>query len=321
MNPVVSIIVPVKKLNKNLKECIKYCKLLEYDNFEIIILPDNKEDVYPDGIKLIPTGNCGPSHKRDIALNHAKGEIIAFLDDDAYPVKDWLKNTVRYFEDEKVAAVGGPAVTPPSNSILQKASGLVYSSFICGGNLAYRYIPQAEREVDDYPSCNLIVRKSILEQLGGFDTKFWPGEDTKLCLEITKKLNKKIIYSPDILVYHHRRPLFTSHLKQVFSYALHRGYFVKRFPETSLRLTYFIPSIFVFGLMIGLIFALFDPVFRNIYLFSLGFYLICVFWSVLKGENLKIKIAAFWGIILTHIYYGIGFVVGLMSKRLKEEQV
>ncbi|MBI4743240.1 MAG: hypothetical protein HY776_00140 [Actinobacteria bacterium] len=213
----------------------------------------------------------------------------------------------------------------------------------------------------------MIVRKSVLEQLGGFDTKFWPGEDTKLCLEITKKLNKKIIYSPDVLVYHHRRPLFTSHLKQVWSYALHRGYFVKRFPETSLRLTYFIPSIFVFGLMFGLIFALFNPIFRSIYLFGLSFYLICVFLSVtlipfslkehsespllqkenknssippsipplsrgdtggLKGgkggfsvENLKIKFAAFWGVILTHIYYGVGFIMGLVSKRLREEQV
>ncbi|MBI4743239.1 MAG: glycosyltransferase [Actinobacteria bacterium] len=131
MNPEVSIVIPVKKLNKNMEECLKYCKLLEYDKFEIIVLPDNEEDTYPEGIRVIPTGNCGPSHKRDIALNYAKGEIIAFLDDDAYPVKNWLKNAVRYFEKEEIAAVGGPAVTPSSNSVLQKASGLVYSSFVC----------------------------------------------------------------------------------------------------------------------------------------------------------------------------------------------
>ena len=111
---------------------------------------------------------------------HAKGEILAFLDDDAYPVKDWLKNAVKNFSDPQVAAVGGPAVTPEEDSDLQKTSGLIYSSVLVSGNFTYRYIPGKRQEVEDYPSCNFLVRKSVMQELGGFNTNFWPGEDTKL---------------------------------------------------------------------------------------------------------------------------------------------
>jgi GT2 family glycosyltransferase len=267
----------------------------------------------------VPTGPIGPSEKRDLALEHCRGEILAFIDDDAYPVRDWLKNAVSYFENPQVAAVGGPAVTPPADGFMEKASGYVYSSPIVSGQFVYRYIPQEMREVDDYPTCNLLIRKSDFEKIGGFDTKFWPGEDTVACLCLTRDLKKKIVYSPDVLVYHHRRPLFLPHLKQVWSYALHRGYFAKRFPETSLRFAYFLPSLLVFGLIAGLLSSLLNPLIRTVYLATLALYLFLVFATSLKGKGAKMILAVFVGIALTHLCYGIGFLKGLFSRKLKEE--
>ncbi len=260
----VSIIIPVKAPNKNLENCIHHCLKLNYPDFEIIVLPDYPIKLSFSNLAVVPTGTVGPSEKRDKALTSSKGEILAFLDDDAFPMKEWLSNAVKYFGNKKVAAVGGPAVTPSSDSLLQKASGLVYSSFLGGGSIAYRYIPKSQREVDDYPSCNFLVRKSVMEEVGGFNCKFWPGEDTKLCKEITNDLNMKIVYAPDVLVYHHRRPLFIPHLKQVWSYAAHRGYFIKRFPETSLRLTYFLPSIFVLSSIFGLFLFIYKSTTKNL---------------------------------------------------------
>jgi len=316
----VSIVIAVKNWQKNLEECLTACQALDFSDFQILILPDIPlpRHLSDPRVKVIPTGAVSPAKKRDIALGYARGEILAFIDDDTYPPKDWLKYAVENFKDENIAAVGGPAITPESDSTRQRASGIVYSSFLVSGKFAYRYVPKKKNEVDDYPSCNLLVRKSIMEQLGGFKTNFWPGEDTKLCLDITKKLGKKIIYDPKVLIYHHRRPLFLPHLRQIASYALHRGYFVKRFPETSLRISYFLPTLFLFGLIVGLILSLALPFIKVIYLLSLILYFLSVCISSMNKEP-RLAPFVFLGIIMTHLTYGLFFIKGLLVKKLKEE--
>ena len=314
-SPKLSIIVPVKDSNENLDECIKQCLKLDCPDCEIIILPDFSIKL-PYNVRVVPTGVKGPSEKRNIGINEAIGEIIAFLDDDAFPSKDWLRNAVKHFEDEEIAAVGGPAVTPENDGLKEKASGSIYSSLLGGGVYRYRYIPQKKRFVDDFPSCNFIVRKSILKETGGFRTKFWPGEDTALCLEITKRLGKKIVYDPEALIYHHRRKLFIPHLKQVCNYALHRGYFAKRFPQTSLRISYFLPTFFVFGLLFGWLPGFIHPLFHKIYLILVFVYLSM---ALLTGLKNKSPLSIFSGLILTHICYGIWFIKGLLCRRLREE--
>ena len=314
----VSIIVAVKKDNPNLRECIENCLKLDYPDFEILVLPDNDAILNYPKTRVIPTGELTPPLKRDLALSHAKGEIVAFLDDDAYPDKDWLTKALRHFESPEIAAVGGPAVTPKADSLRQKASGQVYSSYLMSGHYVYRYLPKPQRFVDDYPSCNFLVRKSIMRELGGFNTKFWPGEDTFLCLKIVRDLKKKIIYDPRVLVYHHRRGLFKGHLKQIANYALHRGYFVKRFPETSLKFTYFIPSIFLAGLFIGLALSYLFPSLKLTYILVVVFYLILIFISSIS-KDFPLIFPVFWGIIFSHLVYGIYFLRGLFSRRLKEE--
>lgn len=325
----VSIIIATKTWQRNLEECVGKCLKLDYPDFQILILPDTQGQL-PSGrfpveesavsVKIIPTGPVSPAEKRDIACKLARGEILAFIDDDAYPVKDWLKCALDNFKSDTVAAVGGPAITPPEDNLKQKASGAIYESFLVSGNFVYRYIPGEKREVDDLPSCNFLVRKSVMQELGGFNTKFWPGEDTKLCLDITRRLNKKIIYDPGVLVYHHRRPVFKPHLKQIANYALHRGYFVRKYPETSFKLSYFIPTLFLFALTGGAILSIPWLNLRMLFFVCIFLYLILVFlFSFLKGLHLLGLI--FPGIILTHLTYGIYFLKGLLSKRLPEEVV
>ncbi|MFH0935738.1 MAG: glycosyltransferase [Candidatus Omnitrophota bacterium] len=322
----VSIIIAVKIWQKNLEECVDNCAQLDYpgSDVEVLILPDAPIDrdcprtgAIP--VRIIPTGPVSPAQKRDIAMDQAKGEILAFIDDDAYPAKDWLKNAMDNFKDDNVAAVGGPAVTPAADTLWQRASGLVYSSFFVSAGFVYRYVPKKGRRVDDYPSCNFLVRKSIMQELGGFDTHFWPGEDTKLCLEITKKLRKRIIYDPAVMVYHHRRPLFTGHLGQVASYALHRGYFARRYPQTSRKISYFIPSLFLLALLSGAFLSLFPGPFRMLYISGALLYLILVAIFSASGEPGLMPLV-FSGIILTHLTYGLFFLKGLFIKRLKEEK-
>ena len=307
----VSIIIPVKEINDYIRQAMKYYANLEYDDYEILIFPDHMSDEEFSHTRIIPSGEVGPADKRDMALQYAKGEIFAFIDDDAYPGKDWLKNAVAYFEDPEIGAVGGPAVTAPDDDIWQQASGKIYESFLCSGG----YLPKEEREVDDLPSVNLIVRRNIFEQIGGYDSNYYPGEDTKLCLDIVES-GKKIIYSPDVLVYHHRRKVFKQHLKQATNYAKHRGYFAKALPKTSCKLAYFIPSLFVLGLFGGPILSYFMPTLWYFYFAVIVLYLVLLIVSIRKTDSFQLWILTFVGIVATHIGYGLMFIRGLCSKEL-----
>ncbi|HOX54693.1 MAG TPA: glycosyltransferase [Candidatus Omnitrophota bacterium] len=321
-NPKVSIIVPLKEMNQNLKECVDYCLQLDYPNYDIIILPDEDNGNFKfnsSRIRVIPTGNITPPKKRDFALDKTDADILAFIDDDAYPFGDWLRNAVRHFSNNRIAAVCGPAITPKSDSLFQKASGEVYESILVSGFHALRYKSKKACFVWDYPSCNFLIRRDIFAELGGFNTNFWPGEDTFLCAAVTRKLNKKIIYDPAVLVYHHRRPLFRAHLKQVISYALHRGYFTKRGLNPNFEFTYFLPSLFLIGLVSGFVLAQFSHQLKIAYLALLAVYfLLVLIFSISK--DLRLILLKFFGIITTHIAYGFFFLKGLFQSKLKEEK-
>jgi len=346
--PLVSIIIPVKEINDYIRQAVPRHLALNYPNFEILILPDrDSNEQFGSKVRIIPTSEAvvdsardictysktGPADKRDLGAKEAKGEILAFTDDDAYPHPDWLKNAVGYFEDLQVAAVCGPGVTPPEDSVLQKAGGWVSASLLGGGTEAcYRFLPRKKRTVDDFPSVNLVVRRSDYEAVGGYDSHFWPGEDTKLCLDLTQKLGKKIIYDPKVLVYHHRRALFGPHLKQNGRYGLHRGHFARVLPATSRRWSYFIPSLFTlffFGTPIlnflisarraNFLISNFSVSF--IYTATLFFYLLLLLataaWVYKHERNRMVALLVIPGIFVTHIWYGIKFIQGYFSKGLK----
>ena len=325
--PGVSVIIPLKAPTAYLWEALDRLEQVDYPDIEIIVLPDqlNLDCAWVGRceVTFVPTGSVCPGKKRDMGVGRSSGEILAFLDDDTFPTKDWLRQAVNHFKDPSVGAVGGPAITPPSDGALQQVSGLVYQSRLGGGNYAYRYIPKDQRDVDDYPTCNLLVRREVFEIAGGFDTSFWPGEDTKLCLAIVRDLGLRIVYEPGAIVYHHRRPIFRGHLAQVRSYALHRGYFVKRFPETSLRLSYFLPTLLVAGLLGGGLLALMWNPLRIWFALEVGVYFGAILFSAASssGERNQLWLTplVILGIIATHFVYGVWFVLGLLTPKLREE--
>lgn len=317
-----SIIIPVKAINDYNHEAFPYLTSIDYPDYEVIIFPDELpeqsvlDELSHPKVRIIASGKTGPAEKRDMAMEYATGNVFAFIDDDAYPRADWLKNAAKWFDDESIGAVGGPAVTPENVGMLERAGGYVLASPLCSGSFVRRYVPKKTREDDDIPSVNLIVRRDVFEQINGFDSNYYPGEDTKLCLDIIKKAGKRIIYDPDVLVYHHRRPLFKKHLKQISNYARHRGYFMKKLPETSLRLAYFIPLVFVLGLLFGPLVSFFIPFCWYIYWSVLVFYGLLDLITTFHIKHIVASICAFLGLFATHIIYGIFTVVGLFQKKL-----
>ena len=194
--PLVSIIiVDYKENNPYLLESLKHIGEQSYKNWQVVLVTDFKTTLkFKNLITKSYNKVVGPATKRDDGAKIAKGEILCFLDDDAHPSKDWLKNIVKEFQNEQICAVGGPGVTPPGVNWKEEASGWGSASPVGSAGFVYRFLPQNKRYVDDYPSMNLSVRKKDFFAVGGFDSSYWPGEDTKLCLDLVHKLNKKIVY-------------------------------------------------------------------------------------------------------------------------------
>lgn len=333
----VSIIIPLKKINDYIKEETKYLLEQTYKNFEVIILPDSFSeeeidlDIFRDKrIKIIETGAIPPALKRAKGVENSNGEILAFLDDDTYPEKDWLKNSLRAMETKNINALGGPAITSPKDNFSKQISGLIYGSALMSGKHKARYIPDKVQYVNDYPSCNFIITKELYKRVGGFDGEYWPGEDTILCNNIMK-VNEKILYTPEALVYHHRRDLLFGHFKQLKGYAWHRGYFVKKFGGNSFELSYFIPSIFLlWTIFLPIALTLKLPTLINDLIPALSqtaitvlliaphiLYFICLIGSWISSFSLIKGFCKIVGIFLSHCVYGFFFIKGFL-RGLKE---
>ena len=330
-----SIIIPTRRVNSYLRESLTNLKKLAYDNFEVIIVLDEEDIEFSKKnssakFKFLAVGSKSPGEKRNIGAKQATGEIIAFLDDDAFPSKQWLSEAKKVFErDPDLYALGAPAVTPPNAQFLEKCSGKVLETRLTSGSTSYRHFPGRRRAIDDYPAVNLFVKRKAFLAVGGFTKDFWPGEDTKLCLDLVRHHKRKFLYDAAPVVFHHRRGLFHAHLQQISRYAQTRGRFAIKFPKNSRVLWYFVPSLFVLGLLGG---PLFIPMISNylkdslvalnlwtIYLSAIAFYLFLVGWVMFRvifldrDRSFGMGIVVGLGIIATHVVYGIYFLVGLFK--------
>jgi len=305
-NPIFSIIIPVRQTNPYLEETLSKLKKQTFKKFEILVITD----------KI--SGSANPSEKRNLGVKMSKGQYLAFLDDDSFPSQNYFKNAFKLItQNPDFAAFCGPCLTPSKDNLYQKASGLVWASWLgSGGAGVYRNSVQSARFIEDYPSVNLIVKKNDFNLVGGFNTSYWPGEDTVLCLNLVKKFHKKIFYHPSLVVYHHRRSVIIPHLQQITRYAIQRGFFAKKFPETSRKIGYFIPSIFA-------LYILFLIFFHHNFFLKLPLYLYIsilittFFYFIFQENKFKISFLATITIPPTHIYYGILFLHGLFKKEVK----
>lgn len=318
MNNFFSIIIPVKEINEYVRETVPYIQNLSGPEWELFIISNNDEPnewANDHRIRIIGSGRVGPADKRDVGAKVASGDILVFLDDDSYPEPNLLEVATRYFSDPEVIALGGPGITPPSDAFWQRVSGAVFLSRFTGG-APERYVPVGiARQMDDWPSVNLLVRRKVFLAVGGFDCKYWPGEDTKLCLKL-KQTGKKLIYVPEMAVWHHRRAGLRAHLKQIGAYGLHRGHFARHYPETSFRFKYFVPTGFAVFVLLSLAAFWISTPPTELLMFGWGLYgivLMAGLLSIMKYERPLVALASLIYVPVTHFYYGIQFIRGFFK--------
>ena len=311
MSTRVSVIIPFRTRTPRLDECLAHLERQTFRDFDIYLVPDEPLRIEVSCAHVIPSGPALPNRKRQIAAQAASAAIVAFIDDDAYPDADWLANAVPHFAAADVVAAGGPAITPADDSPRRRASGAIFAAPIVSSATRLRYVPEARRDIDILPSCNLLIRRDAFLRDVDASVAYWPGEDTLVCLFATRD-GRRIVYDPAVLVYHHRRA-FAAHLRQVWSYGRFRGFFLRRFgsPRSA---AYLAPAAFVLA-HAGLLAAIRRPRLRGPALAAAGAYAALVAWSVIREG--RAAPANPWlvgaGIYLSHLVYGWASIVGWLA--------
>ena len=244
--PFVSIIVPVRNMERTLSTMLKYLMNVDYprDMWEIILADGGSTDKTVDLIKkyqkdhpyvkLIEIPKCpSPGYARTQALKEAEGDFIFFTDGDCAPVKEWIHKMLDIFnKDQKIGAVGGEIFTlrvDPNNlvEIFCEAFGFNRVSWRYG-NLQEGYYPDltnlAPTEICGhrayfFVTANVAYRKEAVEDA---QRKFWKlptGEDMDFGLRVRKKGKWKFYFLPDASVKHMHRANLKALLKVWKSYS------------------------------------------------------------------------------------------------------
>jgi len=241
--PFASVVVPtiyrrVDLLNRLVESLLE----LDYPDFEIIIV-DNRvgsghQPIPPfthDGrVKIVTESTPGVSAARNRGIAEARGEFLAFTDDDAKVDRNWLRAIALAFNDDPdVEAIGG-MIRPFE---LDTQPQLWFEEFYGGFTRSFEAKKWSVALVGDsdplFPyspghfgaGCNMAVRRSTLEQLGGFDVRLGAGtvakgaEDLRFFMEVLLS-GREFAYVPSAMVRHSHRRTQRQFMEQVFGYGV-----------------------------------------------------------------------------------------------------
>ncbi|CAG0933538.1 hypothetical protein RHDC3_02605 [Rhodocyclaceae bacterium] len=181
---------------------------------------------YPAGcVEVLVAEGRQPSLQRNRAATRARGEILYFLDDDSLTEPGFLRRAARHFADPSVAAVGGPSLTPVTDSLFQRAIGIVLASPLGGGGARNRYRATGEARTTSERElilCNLAFRREVFLGLGGLDERLYPNEENELMDRIGER-GWRLVHDPKLAVTRSQRPTYRAFVRQFFGYGRGRG--------------------------------------------------------------------------------------------------
>jgi len=236
----VSVIVPTCNRRSDLKRCLNSLMEQTFQDFEIIVIDNGSTDGTVELLKnypaiVIKNDTKNLSHLFNLGWRNASGDIIAYLNDDAEVEKQWLEiiiDTFRRFK--KAGTVGGPTVATNIPQILRlynRAQNRKFR-FLCkiyhavvlenrlfdvgvfgksgaysiGGGLSYSINLKHPILVDFLSFTGAAVKKSIIQEIGGFDENFfWVHLDLDFFLRV-KNAGYDIIFNPKAIIWHHVNP-------------------------------------------------------------------------------------------------------------------
>lgn len=191
--PAVSVVVPTYERHELLEVLLECLARQTIRDFEVIVVDQSATPWTPDpGLPLdlvyIHTDVRGAANARNTGAFHARGDVLAFTDDDCRPDRDWLEAGLRYFADAGVVGVEGLVLSDRAH------------------DARYRPVTNVGFEGIGFMTANLMLRRDVFEAIDGFDAQFDVPfrEDTDLAWRALE--HGAIPYGADVRVYHPPQP-------------------------------------------------------------------------------------------------------------------
>src|SRR5687767_12424874 len=189
--PFFSVIIPTYDRRHKLAQLLRSLRRQTDPDFEVVIVDQtpgkwNPEPEFSDlNLRYVRVNTNGAVVARNTGALIARGEVLAFTDDDCFPDLDWLEKARVYCNDSSNAGV----------------EGMIFSR--SGENHMFRGVSNIQFEGLGFMCANLFLRRSIFQQIGGFDIRFdHPHfrEDTDLAWRALSFGH--IPFAADVRVYH-----------------------------------------------------------------------------------------------------------------------
>jgi glycosyltransferase involved in cell wall biosynthesis len=227
--PRVSVVICAYNAAETLDECLRHTCALDYPDLEILVVDDGSTDETGniarrfDRARLVPIEHGGLSTARNEGFRAATGEVIAYLDSDAYPSPEWPYYLVLGLDRSTVGGVGGPNVPPVDDPV-----GAQVVARSPGGPV---HVLLTDDRAEHVPGCNMAFWRNVLAEVGGFDPVYnAAGDDVDVCWKVLDR-RWEIAFHPAALVWHHRRPGLRRYLRQQRGYGRAEALVEARHPD------------------------------------------------------------------------------------------
>ncbi len=211
--PKVSIIVAAYNNEQTIEECLKSILALEYPVgfIEVIVIDGGSKDGtvklaqnFP--VKVISIRLNAPA-AYNYAMKIAAYPVLGFIDSDAKVESQWLKKLVPHLEEPRVAGVSGSIETWNADNPWAKSIGY---------EIKNRY-SRIGKYTSRIATMNLLLKRAVVEAVGGWDENLPSQYDTDLGFRISAK-GYKIAYEPNAVCYHYNRPTLGAYYRQQLQY-------------------------------------------------------------------------------------------------------
>lgn len=297
----VSIIIPSRNIDYLLEECIEKIRLL-YKEIKIILILDEINKELANDITILKSINPNMSAKRNLGVSYAQTKYIAFLDSDAYPIKNWLENGVDFLEKNKeYSAITGTQFNPPTDTFTQKCLRLVrYSPLFTHKEWCIIIDKNAqEQNCDVLITSNVIMRKEDYENINGMNENIYLAEDNEFS-ERMIKAGYKFRFIPSVSVFHREATMYPF-LRKIYCMSYYyANMFIKgkRIKNLKQSLFQFLP---LFAVLLYIIFFIFSDYKLQLLIFP--FLAIILLIKNAIDESKKLEYSHFKGFLIIFFTY------------------
>jgi GT2 family glycosyltransferase len=222
--PTFSVVIPTYHRPQSLAACLESLAQQSYpaEKFEVIVVDDANAPRelehlaatrYPFECRILSQTHGGAARARNAGAYAARGQLLAFTDDDCRPAVDWLTNLERrLLAAGEETLVGGRVVNELSDNPYASATQALI-------DFLYEELNSDPLRPELLTSNNFGVGARAFRAIGGFDPTFGGagGEDRELCLRWAHS-GRPLLYAPEVLVYHAHALTFLGFLRQHFAY-------------------------------------------------------------------------------------------------------